>query len=128
MNAPQQPTRPTTLWLIWALSFGSLVLAFPAYSVAVFAFDLDRKAVADIFALQVTLAYWIAAGMLARLESLSTFASRMPAFFNRFIRYPFKLGADLGFCTRRHRQCARQHLGIPLVGLHGWRRYSLLPP
>ncbi|HEY9035716.1 MAG TPA: hypothetical protein VIM96_03295 [Pseudomonadales bacterium] len=59
MNAPQQPGRPTALWLIWALSFGSLILAFPAYSVAVFAFDLDRKAVADIFALQVMLAYWV---------------------------------------------------------------------
>lgn len=51
--------RPVTLWLIWALAFGSLILAFPAYSVAVFSFGLDRHNVADIFALHVTLAYWV---------------------------------------------------------------------
>ena len=48
---------------MWLLAFGSLILAFPFYSLAVFGGDYDRKATADIFAIHVTIAYWL--GMLA---------------------------------------------------------------
>jgi hypothetical protein len=47
------------LRVLWLISFGSLALAFPAYSIAVFYLHLDRYIVADVFALHVTIAYWL---------------------------------------------------------------------
>ncbi len=62
------------LWGIWLLTFGSLLLAFPAYSVAVFGFGLDRKSVADIFALHITLSYWL--GIFAAFLPLPSLKTR----------------------------------------------------
>ena len=58
------------LWSVWILSFGSLLAAFPVYSIAVFSLGFDRKVVADIFALHVTMAYWI--GIFAAMLPLSS--------------------------------------------------------
>jgi hypothetical protein len=71
VNTPQQHRD---LWLIWLLTFGSLLLAFPAYSIAAFGFDLDRKQVADIFALHVTLSYWL--GIFAAFLPLPSLKNR----------------------------------------------------
>ncbi len=51
------------LCAVWALSFGSLLAAFPLYSLLVFKLGFDRQAVADVFSVQVTIAYWL--GILA---------------------------------------------------------------
>ncbi len=61
----QAAPRPIGLRVTWAIAFGSLILAFPAYSIAALGLGMDRKAVADVLALQVTLAYWI--GIFAAL-------------------------------------------------------------
>ena len=55
---------------IWLLCFGSLIAAFPVYSVAVFALGFDRDQVADIFAVQVTIAYWL--GIFAAMLPLAS--------------------------------------------------------
>lgn len=59
---------PASVKLIWLLCFGSLILAFPLYSYLVFGAGHDRRETADIFAIHVTLAYWI--GFLAPLLPL----------------------------------------------------------
>jgi hypothetical protein len=61
------------LWWVWIISFGSLLAAFPVYSAAVFMVGLDRKEVADIFALHVTIAYWV--GIFAALLPLPSIES-----------------------------------------------------
>lgn len=62
-NSKHLPKHPGSLKLVWLLSFGSLILAFPFYSYLVFGAGWDRRSTADIFAIHVTLAYWI--GILA---------------------------------------------------------------
>lgn len=62
------PSPPGSLKLTWLLCFGSLILAFPFYSYLVFGAGHDRGDTADIFAIHVTLAYWI--GILAPLLPL----------------------------------------------------------
>ena len=47
------------LKLIWIISFGSMVLAYPIYSLMVFYVGLDRMVVANYFALHITIAYWL---------------------------------------------------------------------
>lgn len=61
------------LWGLWLLSFGSLVAAFPIYSIAVFSLGYDRNQVADIFAVQVTIAYWL--GIFAAMLPLPSLKS-----------------------------------------------------
>lgn len=51
--------RHRDLCLLWLLSFGSLIAAFPFYSLLVFVWGFDREAVADVFSIQVTMAYWL---------------------------------------------------------------------
>jgi hypothetical protein len=63
--AQQSAPRPIGLRVTWAIAFGSLLLAFPVYSIAALGFGMDRRAVADALALHVTLAYWI--GIFAAL-------------------------------------------------------------
>lgn len=64
MNDPSIPScKPIDLWLVWFISFGSLVLAFPIYSYLVFMLNFDRAGIADIFSIHVTIAYWL--GILA---------------------------------------------------------------
>jgi len=60
------------LKLVWALSFGSLVLAFPFYSYLVFGLNHDRASTADLLAIQVTVAYWV--GMAAAFLPLPSLA------------------------------------------------------
>ena len=43
----------------WVICFGSLALAFPFYSYLVFGLGMDRSDIANIFATQVTIAYWL---------------------------------------------------------------------
>ena len=43
----------------WIICFGSLALAFPFYSYLAFGLDMDRGGIANIFATQVTIAYWL---------------------------------------------------------------------
>jgi hypothetical protein len=52
-------SRPIDLWIVWAIAFGSLVLAFPFYSYLVFGLGHDRAATADLLSIQVTIAYWL---------------------------------------------------------------------
>jgi hypothetical protein len=66
MNSTISP--PASLKLTWLLCFGGLVLAFPFYSYLVFGAGQDRNDTADLFAIHVTLAYWI--GILAPLLPL----------------------------------------------------------
>lgn len=68
MNSYGLPKHPTSLKLTWLICFGSLVLSFPLYSYLVFGLWLDRGETADLFAIHVTLAYWI--GILAPLLPL----------------------------------------------------------
>ena len=69
--------KPTDLWLMWFLCFGGLVIAFPLYSYLVFGMNHDRAETANLFSIQVTLAYWL--GILApflplpKLRSWTTF-------------------------------------------------------
>ncbi len=65
LRAQQSAPRPIGLRLTWAIAFGSLIVAFPVYSTAALGLGMDRKAVADVLALQVTVAYWI--GIFAAL-------------------------------------------------------------
>ena len=59
------------LWGIWIVTFGSLIISFPVYSVAAFSLEFDRKAVADVFALHITISYWLGIfAALLRLPSL----------------------------------------------------------
>ncbi len=60
------------LRLVWTLSFGSLVLAFPFYSYLVFGLGHDRESTADLLAIQVTIAYWV--GMSAAFLPLPSLA------------------------------------------------------
>lgn len=61
-------TKPIDLWVVWAVAFGSLVLAFPFYSYLVFGLGLDRVETANILAVHATIAYWL--GMAAPLLPL----------------------------------------------------------
>ena len=72
LGAQSSRTGHWDLWTLWILSFGSLVAAFPVYSILVFVYGYDRDAVADIFALQVAIAYWV--GILAALLPLPSLA------------------------------------------------------
>lgn len=56
------------LCAVWVLSFGSLVAAFPVYSLLVFFWAADRQAVADVFSIHVTIAYWL--GIFAAMLKL----------------------------------------------------------
>jgi len=60
---------PLDLKILWMVSFGSLVFAFPVYSFLVFSLHFDRGEVADIFATHVAIAYWL--GMAAAFLPLS---------------------------------------------------------
>ncbi len=51
--------KPIDLWLIWLLCFGSMIAAFPIYSYMVFGIGFDRAETANIFAIHITIAYWI---------------------------------------------------------------------
>lgn len=53
------PKKPLSLKLVWAVCFGGLIAAFPFYSYLVFGLAYDRVAVANIFALHVTISYWL---------------------------------------------------------------------
>lgn len=57
-----------SLRVVWMLAFGSLVLAFPVYTLLVFAAGLDREVMADALAVQVTVAYFV--GIFAALLPL----------------------------------------------------------
>ncbi|MBN48693.1 MAG: hypothetical protein CMN85_04070 [Spongiibacteraceae bacterium] len=71
MNNKKTPHRD--LHAVWLASFGSLVAAFPLYSYCVFFLGMDRYGVADIFALQVAVAYWV--GILAACLPLPSLRS-----------------------------------------------------
>lgn len=60
-TAPVSPV-PADLKVVWAIAFGSLALAFPFYSYAVFGLGFDRGQTADVFAIHVTIAYWLGMG------------------------------------------------------------------
>ncbi|ODS23385.1 hypothetical protein AB835_09190 [Candidatus Endobugula sertula] len=53
---------PKDLKCVWIISFGCLVFAFPIYSYLAFGLELDRNALADIFATHVAIAYWTGMG------------------------------------------------------------------
>jgi len=50
---------PRDLVTTWVICFGALVLAFPVYSYLVFGAGLDRGAIANALATQVTICYWL---------------------------------------------------------------------
>ncbi len=56
-SAQQSAPRPIGLRVTWAIAFRSLILAFPAYSIAALGLGMDRNTVADALAVHVTLAY-----------------------------------------------------------------------
>ncbi|WP_203336495.1 hypothetical protein [Nocardioides limicola] len=60
-DAPQAPVRPRIggLGWTWILCFGSIALAFPAYSLAVFSFGLERRGVANVMSVHIAIAYWL---------------------------------------------------------------------
>ncbi len=64
-STPVSPrvSPPRDLRILWLISFGGLVSAFPFYSYLVFGAGHDRSATADIFSIHVTIAYWV--GILA---------------------------------------------------------------
>lgn len=51
--------KPIVLRSILFLCFGSLILAFPLYSYMVFGLNADREVTENIFAIHVTIAYWL---------------------------------------------------------------------
>ena len=55
---PAEPTH-RDLVAVWIVCFGSLALAFPLYSYLVFGLGMDRGSVANVFATQVTISYWL---------------------------------------------------------------------
>ena len=55
---PAEPSH-RDLVAVWVVCFGSLALAFPFYSYLVFGLGMDRGGVANIFATQVTISYWL---------------------------------------------------------------------
>jgi hypothetical protein len=73
MNNLSATRHPVDLWIVWLFCFGGLVLAFPFYSYLVFGLGYDRSAVANLFAIHVTIAYWL--GMSAALLPLPSLKS-----------------------------------------------------
>ncbi|MGJ8686271.1 MAG: hypothetical protein ACSHWQ_02245 [Spongiibacteraceae bacterium] len=67
-NQSHESKVPVALWSVWFLCFGGLVAAFPLYAYLVFGLGYDRDTTADIFAIHVTMAYWV--GILAPLLPL----------------------------------------------------------
>jgi len=65
--------KPIDLWLLWFLCFGGLIIAFPLYSYMVFGKGYDRVETANIFAIHVTISYWL--GILAPFFPLSKLRS-----------------------------------------------------
>ncbi len=91
MNPPTDPTTAPTapatrlplvpasrgLRRTWILAFGSLAAAFPLYTWVIFGFDADRERVADVFAVHVTIAYFV--GIFAAALPLPSLRSWTPA-------------------------------------------------
>ena len=50
---------PRDLKLLWLLTYGSLIAAFPVYTAMVFVLDLDRLQVANVMSTQVAICYWL---------------------------------------------------------------------
>lgn len=50
---------PRDLKLVWLLTYGSLIAAFPVYTAMVFALDMNRVHVANIMSTQVAVCYWL---------------------------------------------------------------------
>lgn len=57
-----------SLRIVWVLAFGSLVVAFPVYTLLAFAADFDRDTMANVLSVQVTIAYFV--GIFAALLPL----------------------------------------------------------
>jgi hypothetical protein len=57
IDAADPPHRD--LVATWVICFGALVLAFPVYSYLVFGMGMDRGAIANVLATQVTVCYWL---------------------------------------------------------------------
>jgi hypothetical protein len=70
-SAGVPPSR--SLRTVWAVAFGSLVVAFPLYTFLVFGAGADRATMADALAVQATLAYFL--GIFAAVLPLRSLRS-----------------------------------------------------
>jgi hypothetical protein len=90
---PDNEPFPRSLIVVWALTFGTLALAFPFYSFVVFGLGMDRGVVADVFQTQIAICYWL--GPLAPLLPLKALKHWSPLRRIHWVVIPYLISSLL---------------------------------